>query len=413
MKQYCCFTLSLLLALNVFAEEKRTLRLTPEQVESLFMKQNLQLIAERMNVDIADAEIMQASLLPNPELSAEQINVWRAGREKQFSVELSQLVQTAHKRRKLVYRERASREIAVQEFGEILRGLRVELRKSVYEIEYLQSCILTLEHQLRSLEQLIDASRRQVLRGNTARSELLRLQSSALELEREIDELEVSLNGLRRTLKSLLNLAPSVEMEVTADSDTFQPVDPDTVSLSRLLDIVAERPDVKRTAMEGKYHERALDYEKSLRVPDITLSANYDRYGGVWNNFAGIGIRFDLPVFNRNQGNIRAARINIEKSKRLSERQLNDARLEIAEAFDNYARAYRFYRKTNDDELPAQLDETLDAYTGNFLNRNIGILEYLDFMEAYRSNKITVLRARENLLTSFAELQHTTGNAIY
>ncbi|MDR2466337.1 MAG: TolC family protein [Prevotellaceae bacterium] len=409
---YCCLV-SLLLALNVFAEDKRTLRLTPEQAESLFMKQNLQLIAERMNVDIVDAEIVQSGLLPNPELSAEQINLWRAGREKQFSAELSLLVQTARKRRKLVRRERASREIAVQEFAETLRGLRVELRKSICGMEYLQSCRLTLERQLRLREQLIDAFRRQAMRGNTAKSELLRLQSSALELENEINELEVSLNGMSRTLKSLLNLAPSVELEVTTGDDGFHPVDPDAISLSRLQDIVAERPDVKRTAMEEKYHERSLDYEKSLRIPDITLSANYDRYGGVWNNFAGAGIRFDLPVFNRNQGNIRAARINVEKSRRLSERQLNEARLEIAEAFDNYVRAYRFYMKASDDELPAKLDETLDACTRNFLNRNIGILEYLDFMSAYKSNRMTVLKARENLMARFAELQHATDNAIY
>lgn len=388
------------------------MRLTPEQVESLFLKQNLQLIAERMNVDISDAEIVQARLSPNPELSAEQINLWRTGREKQFSLELSQLIQTAHKRQKLVLRERASREIVVQEFGETLRGLKVELRKSVYEMDYLQSYRRTLERQRQSLEQLIDAYRRQLLLGNTAKSELLRLRSSALELENEVNELETLLNGHRRTLKSLLNLAPSVEIEVTGD-EGFRPVNPDTVSLSRLFDVVAERPDVKRIELEVKYHEKSLAYEKSLRIPDVTLGANYDRYGGVWRDFIGLGIRFDLPVFNRNQGNIRAARVNVEKSKRLSERQLNDARLELAEAFDNYVRAYRFYTKLNDDELPAELDELLDAYTRNFLNKNIGMLEYLDFMEAYKSNKLTLLRAFENLRTRFAEFQHATGNAIY
>ena len=43
----------------------------------MFLKQNLALIAERMNVSIADAAIAEATVWDNPELSVGDINFWK------------------------------------------------------------------------------------------------------------------------------------------------------------------------------------------------------------------------------------------------------------------------------------------------------------------------------------------------
>ena len=47
----------------------RQIRLSSDQIEAMFLKQNLALIAERMNVSIADAAIAEATVWDNPELS--------------------------------------------------------------------------------------------------------------------------------------------------------------------------------------------------------------------------------------------------------------------------------------------------------------------------------------------------------
>lgn len=83
---------------------------------------------------------------------------------------------------------------------------------------------------------------------------------------------------------------------------------------------------------------------------------------------------------------------------------------EITEAFANYTRAYNFYKKIAENELLTELDTMFDLYTKNLLNKNISMLEYIDFMESYRSNKETMLSARKNRYVSFSELQYTTGS---
>lgn len=429
MKNYLLLLLCIFGLTTIKAQEPQTLKLSPEQVEALFLKQNLQLIAEHMNIDLADAAIIQAKLWDNPEISIGQVNLWSTdkqrggeaevippvfgsfGRNTEFSIELSQLIQTAGKRGKLVKQEKVSKEIAIQEFEEVFRGLKIELRKSINEIVYLQAYQKVLAQQEESLGQLIGAYQKQVAQGNIAKSELLRLQSSLLEIENEANDTQIDLNEQQKGIKTLLNVPPSVFIEIEDNTQTIQ--DPTNLSLAELLSMASEyRPDVKASRLQTQYHERSLDYEKAQRIPDLTVSANYDRAGGVWENFIGFGVSFEIPFLNRNQGNIKAARINRDQSIHLAELQQNQAQHEVAEAYGNYALAYRFYKRVRENSLLSELDGMLSVYTKNLLNKNISMLEYIDFMDSYKTNKETLLSARKKANIQFEELQYTVGSEI-
>ncbi|HMM03395.1 MULTISPECIES: TolC family protein [unclassified Dysgonomonas] len=429
MKKYLYLLLLIFSELSLFAQEDKSIKLTTGEVESLFLSNNLQLVATRFDVDIADAAIAQAKLWDNPNLSISDVNLWSTGSQRdgesevipplfgsfakntEFSIELSQLIQTANKRGKLVNREKVSKEIALQEFEEVLRGLKVELRKSVYEIQYSQAYLAILTNQRESLSRLIESHKKQVSQGNIAKNELLRLQSSFLELENEINEVRSDLNEQQKTLKVLLNVDPFTNLEVEENSNPQK--SPDSILLARLMELAEEsRPDMKLHNLQTQYHEKSLAYEKSLRVPDLTISANYDRYGGVWKDFIGFGVSIDLPFFNRNQGNIRAARISRDQSLYLARQQQNIIQHEVAASYNNYVYTYAFYKKINDDSLLPELDNMLDTYTKNLQNRNISMLEYIDFMDAYRANKQTVLTAKKKVSMQFEELQYTVGTEI-
>lgn len=429
MKKYWS-GLAFILFISIFPiQGQESLKITPSEIEGVFLKQNLKLIAEQMNISIADAEIVQAKLWDNPNLSISGINLWSTksqrdsnselssplfgnfGKNTQFSIELSQLIQTANKRGKLVAREKISKEIAIQEFETVLRGLKSELRKSIDEIIYLQNYQAVLGKQQESLNQLIESYRKQVAQGNIAKSELLRLQSSLLELENESNENKEELNGKIKNLKSLLSIDPLTNIEV--EGITTNTVNPDSLILSHLLSQAIEnRPELKVNKLQTKYFEKSLAYEKAQRVPDITLSANYDRYGGIWKDFVGFGISFDIPFLNRNQGAIKAASIAKDQSLYLEKLQVNETQHDIVEAYNNYRQAYLFYQKINNNELLSDLDNMLSIYTRNLMNKNISMIEFIDFMEAYKSNKQTVLSAEKKVKLQFEDLQYTVGTEL-
>ncbi len=414
MRKYILLFLYITTATNLFAQESKIATLRPEEVEVIFLEQNLELIAEKLNISLADAAISQAKLWDNPNISVGDINFWTPKSQPattQFSIELSQLIQTANKRGKLVNMEKISKEISIRQFEEVLRGLKAELRKSIHEMMYFNAYKDVLKNQTESLTRLINSYTRQVTQGNLPKSELLRLQSALFEVENEYNEIQTEWNAQQKTLKSLLNIDPYITIMIQNSTEIVH--NPEELSLANLIQTATDfRPDLQQTKLQTQYFEKSIAYEKAQRVPDINISASYDRYGGVWRDFIGFGVSIDLPFLNRNQGNIKAARISRDQSQHIALQQQNLVQHEIAEAFNNYTLSYNFYKKMSENPLLQELDLMLEVYTKNLLNKNISMIEYIDFMDAYKNNKNTLLSTRKNVFNQFEELQYTVGTDI-
>jgi len=405
-------------------EAQDTLKFTIEQAETQFLQKNLQVLAQRCNIDIAEAAIVQAKLLNNPTISVGDVNFWNPnatdelevpptpfGNRIIFSAELEQIIRTAGKRRKLVDVEKVSKEIAIQEFEAFLLGLKTELKITLHETIYLQSYLEVIDIQIKTANKLVEIYKTQTSKGNIAKSELIRLQSSLIELETEANEVRMELNKRYKELKMLLNIPPKTEISVLPSIVSVK--NPAEISLVDLLETAKKsRPEFLLNDLNIKYNEKLLRYEKSQRSPDISLSFNYDRYGGVWKNFIGIGVGIDIPVFDRNQGNIKMAKLSIEQNIYLADYEKNKLQQEIIEIYANYKMNYDFYKKLQDNDFSDELENMVEVYSRNFLNKNINMLEYIDFMSAYQTTKQAILTAKKNLDTSFAELEFSINSKI-
>src|SRR6185369_10631934 len=90
----------------------------------------------------------------------------------------------------------------------------------------------------------------------------------------------------------------------------------ETLNYERLLDsAMINRYDLQTANEEVQLSQTNLALQKSLRVPDVTLGANWDRAGSYINNYNSVSLSFPIPLLNRNKGNIRAAEYGIEQSK--------------------------------------------------------------------------------------------------
>ena len=89
-----------------------------------------------------------------------------------------------------------------------------------------------------------------------------------------------------------------------------------TVPYQKLLDSAyANRYDLRLAKSAVEYNDMNLKYQKALAVPDLNLSLGYDRRGGYVPNYTNLGIEFNLPFFNRNQGGIKQAQLTIDQGK--------------------------------------------------------------------------------------------------
>jgi len=102
----------------------------------------------------------------------------------------------------------------------------------------------------------------------------------------------------------------------------------------------------------------------------------------------------------------------LEQSGYFEQQIQNEMFNEIMEAYVNYEQSLKFYKKITDNELLSELDQMLDVYTKNLLNRNISMLEFIDFMDSYQKSKQISLEALKSVNNNFEELQYAVGTDI-
>ncbi len=206
-----------------------------------------------------------------------------------------------------------------------------------------------------------------------------------------------------------MRLPAIAQLEIT-DDGYFK--DTEQIKQLALNEIIEQakthRPDYKIAQLEETYFNNLYAYEKAQRIPNLTLSTAYDRGGNAMLDFVGFGVTMDLPFFNRNQGNIKYAQIGIEQSKILYQQMTLNIENEIVLSFQNFTNAIAFLEEIELD-YETTLDGLLASYTKNFTVRNISILEYLDFLEAYLENKKIILEAGKDVNEKAEELNYSVG----
>ncbi len=402
-----------------------TIIFSRKNAETLFLQNNLSLIAEKLNIDIAQAQIIQAKVWPNPTFSLNEINLWRNtgseelpaiwgnyGRYQEFGASLEQLVYTAGKRKKMIAIEQVGSDMAEEYYKNFLRNLKMEFRNNLSAMQYNQAKNVVYQKQLQSFQNLVKAYEIQVKQGNISQGDYIRLKASELEFLNEINAIKIENNALQSEMKKLLHLAPTTFIKIDQEDIIPDMTAVNNLNIQKVIDEVENyRPDVKLAKLNEKYNQKKYDYQKALKTPDITLEASYDRGGNIMRNFFGLGFSIDLPVFDRNQGNIKAAQFSVEQSKLNKEELLNSAQAEIFETYNNFKAVQKLYENQGAD-YQQKLDKMLESYLLSFKNRNISLLVYLDYVEAYLSNKMILLDTQKELNNRLEEFKNASGQEL-
>ncbi|AJA70019.1 heavy metal RND efflux outer membrane protein, CzcC family [Myroides odoratimimus] len=409
--------------LSTYAQDSsvKALTLSKEEAEALFLEQNLELIAKNLEISQAEAQLLQAKLWPNPTFEVSEINFWKTtdieeqpklignwGEAQQYAFRVEQLIQTGGKRRKTIDLQKLTIEEKQQEFESIIRELKLELRGNLSNLQILQEQQKIYEKQIESTKSLISAYKNQLDQGNISQAQYIRLKAAELQFKKELVNINKELEEAIKDFKNFINIGNSTLVVIT-DKLVAPEKEVSELELENwIITAQEQRPDALKSKTLEKQSEKRLEIEKAQRVPDITLGVDYDRGGNIMRDFVGFGISFDLPIFDRNKGGIKEAKIDIELAKLDTQSKLNEIANDIVEAFRNYYHAEQLY-KDIDSEYESQLDQLLDAYHKNFKKKNVSLIEYLDFVEAYIENKTILLETKKDLNDHFEKLQYAVG----
>ena len=393
------------------------LKINLQQADSLFQANNYNLLASSMNIEAQKAMVLQAKLFQNPVLTT-SLHVYDTDTKKLFQIgpsgekafQLDQLIRLGGKRKSEIEMAKSDVKMAELEFQQLVRQLKFQLHSDLFALGQQKILLDTFNKQLVLLDTILTSYQVQTDKGNIPLKELVRLKGAYLKLSNDRSELLRENYETLANVQTVLQVTSPVEFQFS-ESEISKYIKVKTIDELQ-QEALANRPELLIAQQEKLQVQQNLQYQKKLAIPDVGLFTSYDQHGGFFNHEFNAGFNIALPFFNRNQGNIKASQFRLSET----DYKLKAMNMEITTTLQNY---YSFYNQTVAEYQKASklynkdFEITIKGMTENFQKRNVSIIEFVDFFEAYNDALSELSKVKSQLVLSGEQLNMLIGKDLY
>lgn len=369
---------------------------TLEELESLALDNNPTLAQSHSRIGAAEGRYVQGGLYPNPSWGYIAEEMGNSGYGGQHGAFVGQRIITAKKLQ--LNRATLSQEIEQAKWALQAQEWRVltDVRLAFYELLVarraveLEEQLLNIGHEgLKSAEALVAAK-------EVSRADLLQAR---VEVEAAAIQLQNARNRLTATGRRLAAVVgvPDVDLSrLQGDLEAeLQPLSWQD-ALNRLL---AESPELAQAQAAVQRAQWAVQRECAGRVPNIDTLASVRYDTSTQNTIAGVSIGMPLPVFDRNQGNIRRAQAELIDAEQDVQRLELQLRNRLAATFQRYDNARQQVERYSQAVLPTA-KESLDLIVSGYRQGEFPYLTLLTAQRTYFRVNLTYLESLRDLRSS-------------
>ncbi len=276
--------------------------LTPAELGLLAVQNSPDLRAARARRGVAQAQVIQAGLLPDPVLSG-SYNVLLAGPAFANAIGAT-LTQNVSALVTLSARRRAARQAALQVDADLVwQEWQTISRAQTLAIDLVEQARLlaSLEQTLDALKQRASITAAAVRQGNATLQSLAPDVAALTSLQTQHDAAVLAQDQRWQSLDALLGLLPDVRplLATALDIPTITPAEAGTL----LASLPDRRPDL--IALQLGYAAQQASVRAAIlgQFPTVTLGPNYGSDTTRVQSF-GPSASLTLPLFNRNRGQV-------------------------------------------------------------------------------------------------------------
>ena len=402
------------------AAQPQAQSLTVEQAVAEALKNNLGLVAQRANVSIAEARILTARLRPNPVLSAggDHLDVLGTGFDEvngggptELMLRTDFLLERRGRRQNRIEVAQQSRTVAELEFLDAVRLVALDVENAAVDILLAKDNLALARDNLDSANRIVDTNATRVRTGDIAEVELIRSRVAALQFSNSVRRAELAERAAQTRLKSLLGraagLAPiAIAGELRRDQATQ--------SRAELAGgAVASRPDLQALRRDSERASAEVRLQTAQSKVDYTVGTEYRRQQGVngKSNSLGFFLSAELPVFNRNQGEIERARQELRQSEARVRALESTIRSEVESAYDEWE-ASRDLLDGIEAKMLSEAREVREVTDYSYRRGEATLLELLDAQRAFNETMQAFNEARAEHTRSLYLLDAVSGKAV-
>ncbi|HEU4602331.1 MAG TPA: TolC family protein, partial [Steroidobacteraceae bacterium] len=359
----CTALLLAALALQAHAQEFNPQGdLTLAQAIEGAMHSNPDLKASAYELNAAQARILQAGVMPNPDLALDLEDFGGTGevsgvRELQTTLSLSQVIELGGKRARRVDAANSDRDLVGVEQRARELDVLAEVTRRFVDVVAAQERVRLTQSTVDLIERTSEAIGKRVEAARSPTAELSRARISVIRAQLDLTQAQTTLESARQSLASMWGATQAQFGNAQANLFALPPLE----SLQSLSDQLERSPDLMRFASESRLRDAELRLAQAAARPNLTLGLGLRRYESTNDTALVAGFSMGLPVFDRNQGNIAEASVRRTQTQALEQAARIRAQATLYALYKQVQVSRRQLQMLKDEALPqaqAALDQT-------------------------------------------------------
>jgi len=388
--------------------------ITLEEAIRLALQHNHALQAARSTILQNQAQEVTANLRPNPTLQwdTQFLPIFQPSNftadyfenDAQFDIGIGYLFERGKKRQHRLQAARDQTAVTRATVVDNERTLAFNVSQQFVNVLLAQSTLDLAKQDYDSFKKTVEISEDRFKAGAMSEGDLLKIKLQLLQFQSDVLNANLSKVQALAALRQLLGFeSVGDNFDVQGELD-YQPIHAGLDDLKSLA--LRTRPDLQAAHLSVTSSQSQESLAEANGKRDLNVSFNYTHVAGI--NSGAFFFNMELPIFDRNQGEIARTRYAISQSQEQQSEAAEQVMSDVVNAYEGLKandQIIQLYRSGYLEQAQKSRDITEYAYKRGAAS----LLDFLDSERTYRANQLAYRQALAAYMTALEQTREAVG----
>jgi cobalt-zinc-cadmium efflux system outer membrane protein len=399
---------------NALAQKPGAPLISLDDAIQMALRHNHNLLAAQTTIQQDKAEETTANLRPNPVLLGDsqflpifqpsQFSSDYIDNSAQFDLGVSYLFERGQKRQ---HRLQAARDVTAQTRSQVAdneRTVTFSVASQFIAIELAESTLELANEDLKSFQNTVDITEARYKAGDIGEDDLLKIKLQFLQFQTDVSQAQLTrVQGLSDLRQLLGYESVSADYDIAGDFN-YQPVSGAVDDFQAKA--LQNRPDLRAAQLGVTAANSQHELQKAIGKRDVTGQISYTHIA--YMNDVSLFGQIQLPVFDRNQGEIARTGFAISQAEEQQKYASGQVLTDVRDAYEGLRandQIVTLYRSGYLDQAQQSRDIADFAYRHGAAS----LLDFLDSERSYRATQLGYRQALAAYLLALEQLRQAVG----
>jgi outer membrane protein, heavy metal efflux system len=393
---------------------QNTTLISLDQAIDLALAHNHSIKATRTLILQNQAQEITANLRPNPTLGADtqfvpffspqDFSGENLNETQQFDIGIGYLFERGHKRQRRLQAARDQTAVTRAQVGDAERTLAFNVGQQFVSVLLAESTLEFALQDLKGFQQTVDIGEAQLKAGYIGEGDYLKIKLQLLQFQTDVSSARLAkkqaLVGLREFLG--YNAVPA-DYDVIGNL-AYQPLKANLDDLQ--MKALRERPDFRAAELGVTAAQSQILLAKANAKVDVNGTYDFTHVSG--ENTASLFVNFELPFFNRNQGEIARTGYALTQAQEQQQSASDTVLSDVSNAYEAVRSNEEVVQLYTSGYLK-QAEDSRDISEYAYKRGAASLLDFLDAERSYRSVQLAYRQALGSYMTALEQLKEAVG----